>query len=122
MEASEGVVSQSGLCVIAQPVCNEKLAGRALKLVRKGSKIKAIRRGVKEIHKAFRKKEAGILILAGNVSPIDVLSHFPPLAEEHDIPYAFVNSKEELGMYFVTFFLYYSTSFACKIVFFFKRC
>lgn len=107
MESSEGIVTQTsglrgGVNAIAHPLANEKLSGRALKLVRKGAKNKSIRRGVKEIVKAIRKKETGILVLAGNVSPIDVISHLPVLAEENDIPYIYVPAKEELGMLFIT--------------------
>lgn len=102
MDSSEGIVTQTsglrgGVNAIAHPLANEKLAGRTLKLVRKGAKNKSIRRGVKEIIKAIRKKETGILVLAGNVSPIDVISHLPVLAEENDIPYIYVPAKEELG-------------------------
>jgi len=82
---------------IAVPMANEKLATRALKLVRKGSKARRCRRGVKEVIRALRKQEKGIMVLAGNVTPIDVLAHIPILCEEAGIPYIFVPSKEELG-------------------------
>jgi H/ACA ribonucleoprotein complex subunit 2 len=39
------------------------------------------------------------LILAGNITPIDVITHLPVLAEENNIPYVFVPSKEELGLF-----------------------
>lgn len=35
-----------------------------------------------------------IMILAGDVSPIDVITHIPVLCEENDIPYVYVPSKE----------------------------
>jgi H/ACA ribonucleoprotein complex subunit 2 len=38
-----------------------------------------------------------IVILAADVSPMDVISHIPVLCEENDVPYAFVSSKEEIG-------------------------
>ncbi|XGW22915.1 hypothetical protein V3C99_005276 [Haemonchus contortus] len=65
---------------IAKPLANRKLAKKLYKL------------------KAIRKKEKGIMILAGNVSPIDVYSHIPALCEEHEIPYAFTPSREQLGL------------------------
>lgn len=82
---------------IATPLANEKLTTRTLKLVRKASKARKIRRGIKEVHRAFRKKEKGIMVFAANVSPIDVYSHLPILCEENGIPYLFVPAKEELG-------------------------
>ena len=37
------------------------------------------------------------MILAANITPIDVLSHLPVLCEEKDVPYVFVKAKSELG-------------------------
>jgi H/ACA ribonucleoprotein complex subunit 2 len=47
--------------------------------------------------KALRKGEKGVLVIAGNITPIDVISHIAVLAEEMDIPYVYVDSKEALG-------------------------
>jgi H/ACA ribonucleoprotein complex subunit 2 len=44
-----------------------------------------------------RLTETRIVIIAGDISPIDVISHVPVLCEEADVPYAYVPSKEELG-------------------------
>lgn len=38
-----------------------------------------------------------LLILAGDINPIDVISHLPVMCEDAEIPYIFVPSKEELG-------------------------
>ena len=35
-----------------------------------------------------------VCIIAGDVSPIDVLSHVPVLCEDNEVPYVFVPSKE----------------------------
>ena len=35
-----------------------------------------------------------ICIIAGDISPIDVVTHLPVLCEDHDIPYIYVPSKE----------------------------
>jgi H/ACA ribonucleoprotein complex subunit 2 len=40
----------------------------------------------------------GIVILAADISPMDVISHIPVLCEDHNIPYIFVTSRAELGM------------------------
>lgn len=56
-----------------------------------------MRRGVKEVQKALRKGEKGLVVLAADVSPIDVTSHFPVFCEEKDVPYIFVTSREQLG-------------------------
>ena len=39
----------------------------------------------------------GIVVLAADISPMDVISHIPVLCEDHDIPYVYVSSRAELG-------------------------
>jgi H/ACA ribonucleoprotein complex subunit 2 len=83
---------------IAQPLAAEKLEKKLFRLVKKAKKDKCLRRGVKEVVKfVHKKKEKGICIIAGDISPIDVITHVPILCEDHDVPYIFVRSKFELG-------------------------
>ncbi|OAO14034.1 H/ACA ribonucleoprotein complex subunit 2-like protein [Blastocystis sp. ATCC 50177/Nand II] len=82
---------------IAKPLANKSLEKKVLKLVKKAAKAKCTRRGVKEVVKSIRKNEKGILVLAANIYPMDVISHIPVLCEENKIPYIFVSSKEALG-------------------------
>jgi H/ACA ribonucleoprotein complex subunit 2 len=79
--------------VIAKPLASKKQTKRAYKVVKKATKVKGIKRGVKEVVKGIRKGEKGVCIIAGDISPIDVISHIPVLCEEHDIPYIFTPSK-----------------------------
>lgn len=83
--------------VISQPLANKKSTKKAHKLVKKAASKKQIRRGVKEVIKGIRKGESGLAILAGDIYPLDVISHIPVLLEEKDIPYMFVPSKQDLG-------------------------
>ena len=39
-----------------------------------------------------------MVILAADISPMDVISHIPVLCEDHNIPYIFVQSRAELGL------------------------
>ncbi len=76
---------------------------------------------MKEVVKALRKQPAGcaavgcailfcsfavsrnplrrgsFCVLAGNISPIDVITHVPVLCEDAGVPYIYVPSKEALG-------------------------
>ena len=74
------------------------------------AKNKALKRGVKECVKAIRKSAPatpatqspnalppGIVVLAADISPMDVISHIPVLCEDHSIPYVYVPSRAELG-------------------------
>ncbi len=40
----------------------------------------------------------GIVVLAADISPMDVISHIPVLCEDHSVPYIYVASRAELGM------------------------
>ncbi|CAM9333623.1 unnamed protein product, partial [Phaeothamnion confervicola] len=83
---------------ISKPLANRKMTKRIHKLVRKGTHAKVVRRGVKEVIKAVRKGAKGLCVLAGDISPIDVIVHLPVFCEEQSVPYVFVPSKTELGI------------------------
>ena len=85
------------VCPIATPMADGKLVDKLFKLVKKAAKGKCLKRGVKEVVKALRKKEKGICLIAGDVSPMDVITHIPALCEENDIAYIYVPSKHALG-------------------------
>jgi hypothetical protein len=57
------------------------------------SKARQLKRGVKEVVKSLRKGEKGLLLLASNITPIDILSHLPVLAEEAGVKYCWVLAK-----------------------------
>lgn len=74
------------------------MSKKLFKTIKKASKTRGhVKRGVKEVVKGLRKGEKGLVILAGDISPTDILSHIPVLCEESDVPYIFVASKEALG-------------------------
>ena len=52
---------------------------------------------MKEVVKALKKETKGVCVIAGDISPIDVITHVPILCEEANVPYVYVHSKEELG-------------------------
>jgi H/ACA ribonucleoprotein complex subunit 2 len=83
--------------VIAQPLASKKSTKKVHKLVKKASQAKCVRRGVKEVVKALRKGEKGFCVIAGDISPIDVVSHLPIMCEDRAIPYIYVPSKQDLG-------------------------
>ncbi|KAJ3020946.1 hypothetical protein HKX48_009479 [Thoreauomyces humboldtii] len=82
---------------IAHPLASKKLTKKVLKTVKKAAKTKNVRRGVKEVVKALRKGQKGIVVIAGDISPMDVITHVPVMCEEADVSYIYVPSKEELG-------------------------
>ncbi|KAE8153877.1 L30e-like protein [Aspergillus avenaceus] len=96
------------LVPFAQPLVEDKSAKKVLKTVKKAAVNKCLKRGVKEVVKALRKSPIpapnapvstpnGVVVLAADISPMDVISHLPVLCEDHGIPYVFVTSRAELG-------------------------
>ncbi|KAI8564139.1 hypothetical protein RHMOL_Rhmol03G0158800 [Rhododendron molle] len=85
------------LAPIAKPLAGKKLSKRIFKLVRRAAGHKCLKRGVKEVVKSIRRGNKGLCVIAGNISPIDVITHVPILCEESDIPYIYVTSKEDLA-------------------------
>jgi H/ACA ribonucleoprotein complex subunit 2 len=102
---------------MAKPLAGKKLHKKIFKAVRKGActargcvnwwhcdvwrgaatEAKLLKRGVKEVVKAIRKGSKGLCVLAGDIAPMDVISHIPVFCEENGVAYVFVTSKAELG-------------------------
>ncbi|PRT55132.1 H/ACA ribonucleoprotein complex subunit 2 [Wickerhamiella sorbophila] len=81
----------------SHPLASKKLNKKVLKTIKKASKAKIAKRGVKEVVKSLRKGDKGLVIIAGDIWPADVISHIPVLCEDNKVPYVFVPSKEDLG-------------------------
>eukprot|EP01089_Gocevia_fonbrunei_P017723 TRINITY_DN582_c0_g1_i1.p1 TRINITY_DN582_c0_g1~~TRINITY_DN582_c0_g1_i1.p1 ORF type:complete len:195 (+),score=50.62 TRINITY_DN582_c0_g1_i1:63-647(+) len=86
------------LSPISKPLASDDLRNEIFELNKKAAKEKALRRGVKEVVKALKKQERGLCVIAGDISPIDVITHLPVLCEEANVPYVYVLDKEDLGL------------------------
>lgn len=82
---------------IAQPMASRKLTKKLLKLIKKSSKKKCIIAGLKNVQRSIRKSSDGIVIIASDVTPIDVISHMPVVCEEKQIPFAFVPLRYDIS-------------------------
>eukprot|EP01069_Polyplicarium_translucidae_P004568 Polyplicarium_translucidae@DN2606_c0_g1_i4.p1 len=90
---------------LAQPRVRRKALKRCLKLLRKvtksadGQKRRTLKRGVVEVTKTIRKEGGGggLVFMASDVFPVDIISHLPAFCESKDLPYAFVGPKALLG-------------------------
>nr|CAG4645958.1 EOG090X0JRW [Lynceus sp. MCZ IZ 141354] len=83
---------------ISQPMAGRKLAKKIYKLLKKASKHKGyVRNGLKDVQRRIRKGEKGIVVLAGDVTPLDIMCHMPAVCEEKRIPYGYTPSRRDLG-------------------------
>jgi len=76
----------------------EQLADDTYNAVEKARDTGKIVTGTNEVTKTIERNEADLVVIAGNVSPEEIVMHLPALAEEKDVPYTFVPDKEELGI------------------------
>merc|ERR1712121_628646 len=83
---------------IAKPMANKKLTKKLYKVIKKGSKHKGfVRNGLKDVQARIRKGETGLVIFAGDVTPIEVMCHMPAVCEEKGLPYVYTPSRQDLG-------------------------
>lgn len=85
---------------IAQPLASKKLAKKLMKLLKKAQAKKAVARGIKDVPKNLRKGKIapGLIVIAGDIEPVDVAAHIPMVFEEKDVPYCYVPSKRDIGL------------------------
>jgi len=74
---------------------SDSLAEKTYNAIEDSQKVS---KGTNEVTKAIERSEADLVVIAGDVSPEEIVMHLPALAEEKDIPYTFVPEKEELGL------------------------
>lgn len=56
-----------------------------------------LRNGLKDVQSRLNKGEKGIVIFAGDVTPIEIMCHLPAVCEDKGIPYAYTPSRIDLG-------------------------
>lgn len=109
VDPEDVVKTAEELVPFALPLADDKTHKKIYKLIKKGAKLKSIHRGVKECEKAIKKcplrtaasppaDAPGLVIIAGDISPMDVIMHFPILCEEHGVPYLYIRSRADLGV------------------------
>ena len=56
-----------------------------------------IRKGTNEVTKVIERREAKIIVMAEDVTPVEILAHMPVLCRERDVAFSYVPTKVELG-------------------------
>ena len=76
----------------------DSLAEKTYNAVEKARDTGKVVIGTNEVTKSIERNDADLVVIAGDVSPEEIVMHIPSLAEERDINYTFVPDKEELGL------------------------
>ncbi|MDD1763566.1 MAG: 50S ribosomal protein L7Ae [Methanobacteriaceae archaeon] len=69
-------------------------AYEALEIARDTGKIT---KGTNEVTKAMERGDAILVLIAEDIDPPEIAAHMPVLAEEKEIPYVYIPTKDELG-------------------------
>jgi len=77
---------------------NESLAEKTYNTVETAADTGKVVIGTNEVTKAIERNNAELVVIAGNVSPQEIVMHIPALANERDAAYTYVPDKEELGL------------------------
>ena len=70
------------------------LQDETLKKIAKSGKIKI---GINEVTKAIERNSAKLVVIAEDVTPVEIVMHIPVIAKEKNIPFTYVKTKDELG-------------------------
>ncbi|KAL0230285.1 hypothetical protein PCE1_003846 [Barthelona sp. PCE] len=92
----------TGLSPIAHPLAaaESKNAKLTYKVTKYSAQGKFCIRGLKAVTRAIkRRSHQGLVVIAGNIAPMDVITHLPALCRSYNIPFVFVPSKEDLAKY-----------------------
>ncbi len=76
----------------------KELTDKIYQVVEVAKESGKIRKGTNEVTKLVERGEAQCVVMAEDVQPEEILAHMPLLCEEKGIPYAYVPSKQELGV------------------------
>ena len=77
---------------------SESLAEKTYDTVETAADTGKVVVGTNEVTKAIERNNAELVVVAGDVSPQEIVMHIPALAGERDTAYTYVPDKEELGL------------------------
>merc|ERR1712032_664145 len=81
----------------AYPLADAKLTQTILDLVQQACNYKQLKKGANEATKTLNRGIAEFVVMAADTEPLEILLHLPLLAEDKNVPYVFVPSKQALG-------------------------
>lgn len=74
-----------------------ELQDKALEAVRLAKDSGSIKKGLNETTKSIERGMAKLVLIAKDVSPEEIVAHLPPLCEEKNVDYIYVENQDDLG-------------------------
>jgi large subunit ribosomal protein L7Ae len=76
----------------------KELVDKTYQIVELARDTGKVRKGTNEVTKLVERGATKFVVMAEDVQPEEILAHMPLLCEEKNVPYAYVPSKQELGV------------------------
>ncbi|THG11186.1 hypothetical protein TEA_018845 [Camellia sinensis var. sinensis] len=81
----------------AYPLADSQLTITIMDLVQQAANYKQLKKGANEATKTLNRGISEFVVMAADTEPLEILLHLPLLAEDKNVPYVFVPSKQALG-------------------------
>ncbi|OVA17758.1 Peptidase S8/S53 domain [Macleaya cordata] len=81
----------------AYPLADAQLTITIHDLIQQAANYKQLKKGANEATKTLNRGISEFVVMAADTEPLEILLHLPLLAEDKNVPYVFVPSKEALG-------------------------
>ena len=81
----------------AYPLADSSLTVTILDVVASACSYKQLKKGANEATKTLNRGISEFVVMAADAEPLEILLHLPLLAEDKNVPYVFVPSKQALG-------------------------
>jgi len=75
----------------------QELADKAEEALEIAKNTGKVAKGTNEVTKFIERGNAELVVIAEDVDPAEIVAHIPVLAEEKEIPYIYLATKEEVG-------------------------
>jgi large subunit ribosomal protein L7Ae len=75
----------------------EEIANKAEEALEVAQNTGKVAKGTNEVTKFIERGSASLVVIAEDVDPAEIVAHIPVLAEEKEIPYVYLPTKDELG-------------------------
>ena len=75
----------------------EEIANKAEEALEVAQNTGKVAKGTNEVTKFIERGSASLVVIAEDVDPAEIVAHIPVLAEEKEIPYVYLATKEKVG-------------------------
>ena len=75
----------------------EELAKQAEEALQTAQESGKVAKGTNEVTKFIERGDAKLVVIAEDVDPAEIVAHIPVLADEKEIPYVYLPTKEQVG-------------------------